>query len=1254
MDFSFTEPLPQVNEDEPYLQEDHLSSLGHGVMSVGQLSRESLDTEALRSRHYREAFSNANGRWIFEEKEVDISQEQLGRGNFGKVVVGKWRGCNIACKVLHDSVDGEDGQIVSVNLKDLTSDKVLGGQKIKSLEDQHREIWKKKLLTQELEVLTKLHHPNLTQFLGICVHPRDQFQPTMVLSELCSCSLYDILEIKKYTLDLVEILQISSDMASGLSYLHNQNPQIVHKNLSSKNILMSDSCAKLADFGLSGQDGSKHYAPVVGTAPSGKTVVGSRPATAAAVTFEQQGGVGVFTPTSNSVLTEDGVSDGGKEERPLTEETQPSPLLEVGMPEVISSSTLPYLAPEIVGGSKYRLTEKIDIYSFGVVLLHMITGEFPTPDCREEQLKKATHVESVTDKKKVESGMVTPTNTPKVTKEAELAGSPLRRAEEQEKLKYQDIPEDSPDPAGTTRGAVLSSVLTETLKIMPMHRPSADKLLSLLEEIKYNDRFYPLDRRRPHPQAGMGVITRRWVRQEMANHSKMTTLRLHQMRALLQAEGNRWLKEGRVSEFLQQKLNETSQDLIDVTKIKDAQEIMLTSTQETLRSTQEEFKLHKEKAESLVGNLSKDKQILQDRLLDTDMNLRACIGDYQEAVAALDEVTERLATRDTAVIGMGQTLRNKDTEIATLQSRYDEVDHQNQELEVRLEQALQRWKLNEEEMERGKKSFAKLSKQSANILEKNSKLERERDTLLELIKKQESEVLPDDVLRKIAGLEKELVNSSKANELLVEQKQEMALTIDDLENTKASLSSSLSDSKDILAARDKTISSREAEIVSMKEEARLTAEQNQRVLDEYSVREVGLNMKISKLEKWVESLQKKVSAGIVVDAGQSPESSAKEEKEEEKEEEAPKEEAKHDREEENMDKELARISPGGPKGGAFHFADAVLAKKKTVETQEMLKPADKDRAEKERKAAIRAADSMAKARVRQFEIQEKGSGDGFAGMIAMLKESADDVHICWRACRALRPLLLNNGHPPKQGESLLTQKKELVSFRDIAVGLQCDLVCLDVLREFNDTPGESHLESLAKGQAVQLLGVCAFGNDLVRRRAGENGAMKLIAKVLDFHGSKDEKVLLHCLTTVTNLAHNNQDNRHRFIDAEGLLWLTDCMEAFSLSVKVQRQGCWAMLTLAGSDETARLVADGGGSRALMTLINALLNHPMDPGVQQFGLWATANMALAGADVSRRLRKAGAPEICRIAIENHPRDAEVLRQARHAMGVLQAK
>ena len=230
-------------------------------------------------------------------------------------------------------------------------------------------------------------------------------------------------------------------------------------------------------------------------------------------------------------------------------------------------------------------------------------------------------------------------------------------------------------------------------------------------------------------------------------------------------------------------------------------------------------------------------------------------------MAALDEVTERLATRDTAVIGMGQTLRNKDTEIATIQSRFDDVDNQNQELEVRLEQALQRWKLNEEELEKGQKSFAKLSKQSAAILEKNKKLEQERGNLLELIRKQEAEVLPDDVLRKIAGLEKELINSSKANELLVEQKQDLALQVDELEDTKLSLSATLKESQDTVAARDKTISTRDAEIASMKDEARMTAEQNQKVLDEHSVREVGLNMKITKLEK-CGSPQKKVPSGV--------------------------------------------------------------------------------------------------------------------------------------------------------------------------------------------------------------------------------------------------------------------------------------------------------------------------------------------------------------------------------------------------------
>jgi len=102
------------------------------------------------------------------------------------------------------------------------------------------------------------------------------------------------------------------------------------------------------------------------------------------------------------------------------------------------------------------------------------------------------------------------------------------------------------------------------------------------------------------------------------------------------------------------------------------------------------------------------------------------------------------------------------------------------------------------------------------------------------------------------------------------------------------------------------------------------------------------------------------------------------------------------------------------------------------------------------------------------------------------------------------------------------------------------------------------------------------------------------------------------------------------------------------TVKVQRQGMWAILTLAGTDETARAICLSGCDRAA---INAMLQHRHDAAIQQFGLWAVSNMALAGSDIARRLKKGGCIELCRIAIETHPHDAEVIRQARHALGVL---
>jgi serine/threonine protein kinase len=682
MDFSFKEPLPIVDEDEvpdPY---------------AGKYSRQllvapegSLDSSELLDQHYRGQYNNINGEWVFEEREVKLSKEVLGRGNFGEVFVSTWRGSLIACKRLHDSALGPEGQRITVNLKGQTGGNISDGKKIKSLEQQRRDVAANRLQQKELEALTRLRHPNLVQFLGICCHPKDQLQPTMILTELMSYSLYDVLEIRKYELDLVEILDIASDVASGLHYLHGLNPRIVHKNISSKNILFSGRTAKLADFGLSGQDGSKHFDPVVRFDSAGKTVVGARPLTSAAITHTHahKGNGGTITGTdasSVSVLSfpeaastgagagasavdegkEGGRSSTGKGSGLLSTQgdgevlggyVDEEPAL--SMPDVVSASTLPFLAPEIVGGSKYKLTEKIDVYSFGIVLMHMVSGELPSSDWkeREAQLKRITYVEPPGEAEKrrkqqarqeiMQAGTPASSNnnTPQKPSGASAgaAGSPGKSSTGTGsptkmplgEVLHQGIKRSSIDPPGITRSAVLSKLISHVTEHMPVDRPTFDGVLSALTDLKFNDRYYPLDRRRPHPQSDLSLGLRRWAKAEAERENEMATLRLHQMRALLQAEGNRWLNEGRLSEFLQEQLESTSSELLSLSKAKNDMEVDLQRTKETLRSTSEDLRLHKERNEAAIRGLLQDKQHLSERVLELDMSLKECISDYHSA-----------------------------------------------------------------------------------------------------------------------------------------------------------------------------------------------------------------------------------------------------------------------------------------------------------------------------------------------------------------------------------------------------------------------------------------------------------------------------------------------------------------------------------------------------------------------------------------------------------------------------------------------
>ena len=97
--------------------------------------------------------------------------------------------------------------------------------------------------------MSDLRHPNITQFLGVCFLPNCQL-PVLVMERLDG-SLDGILETVP-NIPLALKRSILEDIARGLLYLHKHNPQIIHRDLTAKNVLLTSYLvAKITDLGNS-------------------------------------------------------------------------------------------------------------------------------------------------------------------------------------------------------------------------------------------------------------------------------------------------------------------------------------------------------------------------------------------------------------------------------------------------------------------------------------------------------------------------------------------------------------------------------------------------------------------------------------------------------------------------------------------------------------------------------------------------------------------------------------------------------------------------------------------------------------------------------------------------------------------------------------------------------------------------------------------------------------------------------------------
>jgi len=234
----------------------------------------------------------AHFEWEIEYSELEFGP-LIGKGFFGEVKRGFWRETDVAIKIIY--------------------------------RDQFKTKSSLVMFQNEVGILSKLRHPNVVQFLGACTTGSEEHH--CIVTEWMGGG-----SLRQFLTDYFHILEqnphlrlkIALDIAKGMTYLHGWTPAILHRDLSSRNILLDHSIdpetliskghkfndfkCKISDFGLSRLK------------------------------------------------------------------------MEQGERMTSSVGCIPYMAPEVFKGDSN--SEKSDVYSFGMILWELLTSDEPQQDMK--------------------------------------------------------------------------------------------------------------------------------------------------------------------------------------------------------------------------------------------------------------------------------------------------------------------------------------------------------------------------------------------------------------------------------------------------------------------------------------------------------------------------------------------------------------------------------------------------------------------------------------------------------------------------------------------------------------------------------------------------------------------------------------------------------------------------------------------------------------------------------------------------------
>ena len=198
------ENIKQVKQDLDQVKEELDHSVAEKVQLEEQIQALEADKEQLSSQV--QSLSPAS-RWKINYDELTITDtdNDLGKGAWAFVKKGSFYGTKVAVKGIHQAI-------------------------ISSVANE--------IIQREFHMMAQVRHPNLVLLIG-AVFNDPRHKGPLIITELLDCSMRSAYEEGK--LDRPCRLPLLRDVAAALNYLHSRKQPIIHRDISSANVMLEAS-----------------------------------------------------------------------------------------------------------------------------------------------------------------------------------------------------------------------------------------------------------------------------------------------------------------------------------------------------------------------------------------------------------------------------------------------------------------------------------------------------------------------------------------------------------------------------------------------------------------------------------------------------------------------------------------------------------------------------------------------------------------------------------------------------------------------------------------------------------------------------------------------------------------------------------------------------------------------------------------------------------------------------------------------------